>query len=107
ATFMGHLARSLQEDQAGIGIDAIDAPAGGLAEQALVIQLWIGSKQTQPKTALALDHAVAGAGITAQSAEQRNHVTTKQRLDGCRGILLSGLRKLRVEHEYCQSYQQR
>ncbi len=97
-----HLAGGLEQEQAAVRIDAVDAAAFHFAGQGEVILLGVVAEEAEPEAALALERAVAGAGIAARAAEYAHHVPFK--IDLVYGLAagqrnLSGLRGNPSHHE--------
>ena len=79
APFMRDLPRGLQEQQARIGIVQIQASAGELTHQSMMIESWIRPEERQAKPVLPLDGAMAGAGVAAQLAEDGHDMPAELR----------------------------
>src|SRR5262249_61453113 len=73
----GGLAGGLGQQQAVAGLVQIEAPAAGLAQQALMIAGRVGPEERQAEAVLPLDGAVTGAGVAAQAAEERDDVAAE------------------------------
>ena len=61
AALVGHLHRRLGEHQRARGLGAVEAPAGHVVQQRLVVELRVVAAQRQLEAVLALGRAVAGA----------------------------------------------
>ena len=68
------LAGGLEQEEAGVGVGAVDAPAFEVVRQGDVILFGVVAEERQTKTALALERAVTGAGVAAHAAEQAHDV---------------------------------
>ena len=77
---MRHLGRRLEQQQAVIGVETIDAAAQAIACQGEVVLLRRMAEQRQPQAALALEGAVAGARGASRAAEQRCDVALEVHL---------------------------
>src|SRR5262249_3772890 len=76
---VGELASRLREQEAGLGREEVQAPPGGAAEEAFVIEDGVGAEERQREAVLPLDGAVAGAAVAAQPAENRLDVAGEAR----------------------------
>jgi hypothetical protein len=72
--------------QTAIRVDAIQAPAQAAARQGLVVLLPARAEQRQAEAALALEGAVARAGVAAQVAEQGDDMALEGHLAQCLAI---------------------
>lgn len=68
------LAAGLEQHQAPVGIDGVDAATQQVATQGVMVLLGIVAEQRQPEASLALERAVARARGAAQLAEQAHDV---------------------------------
>src|SRR5262249_43733226 len=68
-SFVRNLASGLREQEAIVGIHRIDAPAHAVASQRVEVFVGVEAKERQSKAVLALEGAVARAGVAAQLAE--------------------------------------
>ncbi len=68
------LAGGLEEQQAGVGVGEVDAPAVEVAGEGVVVLFGVVAEQGQAEAALALEGAVAGAGVAAHAAEHAHDV---------------------------------
>src|SRR5205823_1556678 len=73
ATVLG-LPGRLAEDQARARVVEVHAPAGELAQDAVVIAGGIGPEEREPEAVLSLHRAVAHARVAAELAEERGDV---------------------------------
>ena len=64
----------LEDDQAPLGHDRVDAPAELVAGQRAVIEVRVLAAEAEPEAALAAQIAVAGAHVAAGLGEQRDDV---------------------------------
>ena len=84
AALVGHLHRRLGEHQRARGLGAVEAPAGHVVEQRLVVELRIVAAQRQLEAVLALGRAVAGARGAADLVHRGQDVADEG--DGGRGV---------------------
>ena len=68
------LAGGLEEHEAGVGVDEVDAPAVEVVSERVVVLFGIVSEEGEAQAAFALEGAVAGAGVAAEAAEDAHDV---------------------------------
>src|SRR5262249_18531122 len=64
----------LEEHQAVIRIDRVDAPCLSLTGEGEIVLFGIVAEERQTKAALALERAVAGTGVATRTAEEAHQV---------------------------------
>ena len=72
---MFDLARRLEQQQAAIGIDRIDASSRGIARDGDEVFFRFIAEEGEPKAALALKGAVAAAAVAAGAAQEAHDVS--------------------------------
>ena len=103
---MRHLGGGLEQNQAAAGVDAIDPPAVGRGHELLPVGCWVLPPQREKEATLAIEVAVAGAGVAAPLGKHRHHITVEgdrrcRLLDG-RLVSPRGFRQQKQPEQHCR-----